>query len=64
MDNNELQLISPEAFRDVFAPSMGVTSVRELFRREDFPAIKIGNRYFTTIKAAEIWLSSMGKNLN
>jgi hypothetical protein len=61
--NKELELISPSIFRDEFAPHMGLPSVRELFAREDFPGMKLGNRYCTTRKAAKTWLSSMGMNI-
>jgi hypothetical protein len=63
LNDKELQLITPEVFKKEFAPVMGMASVRELFRREGFPSIKSGNRYFTTRRAARMWLSSMGKDI-
>jgi hypothetical protein len=61
--NKELKLITPHDFQKMFAPSVGIAPIRELFRREDFPATKIGNKYYTTGKGAKAWLSTMGKDL-
>jgi hypothetical protein len=61
MDIKELELITPQQFQKEFAPSVGINSIRELFRREEFPGIKLGTRFFTTREAAMKWLSTMGK---
>lgn len=61
MDIKELQLITTYEFQKEFAPLLGIGAVRELFRRENFPSEKIGNKYYTTRKAARMWLSTMGK---
>ena len=58
----DLQLLTPKEFRDEFAPSLSVESVRCLFRREGFPSIQLGKRYYTTRAAAVAWLSDMGGN--
>jgi len=57
----QLKLISPKEFREQFAPSVGLPTIRDLFNRSDFPAVRMGTRLYTTPAAAAAWLESMGK---
>jgi len=57
----QLKLISPKEFREQFAPSVGLPTIRDLFNRADFPAVRMGTRLYTTPAAAAAWLESMGK---
>ena len=57
----QLKLISPKEFRERFAPSVGLPTIRDLFNRADFPAVRMGTRLYTTPAAAAAWLESMGK---
>jgi hypothetical protein len=63
MEIKELQLINTYDFQKEFAPSVGIASIRALFQTENFPGMKIGNKYYTTMEAARRWLSTMGKTL-
>lgn len=56
-----LQLMSPKEFKESFAPMLSVATCRELFYREDFPAVKIGQRLFTTPAAAKSYLEKLEK---
>ncbi len=60
--NEQLKLISPKEFRDAYAPSVGLPTIRELFHRDDFPSVQMGSRLYTTPAAAKVWLESLGKS--
>jgi hypothetical protein len=57
--SEQLRLISPKEFKEQFAPTVGLPTVRELFRREDFPSVRMGARLYTTPAAATEWLRAM-----
>jgi hypothetical protein len=59
--NAQLEMITPEQFRDEYAPKVGVPKIRELFASESFPAVVLGSRRYTTRRAAEDWLAGLGK---
>jgi hypothetical protein len=56
----ELMLMTPEEFRDEYAPRISVKAARDLFHHPTFPLIKIGVRHYTTRKAASEWLGGLG----
>jgi hypothetical protein len=59
-ETEQLRLISPKEFRERYAPSVGLPTVRELFHRADFPSVQMGSRLYTTPAAAVKWLEAMG----
>jgi hypothetical protein len=63
MELKDYQVITPKQFRDQFAPGLSLPAVRNLFNIEGFPAVKMGERYYTTPAAALAWLQTMGKRM-
>jgi hypothetical protein len=56
-------MISPREFRDLYAPGVGVPTIRELFHREKFPSVKIGDRWYSTREASERYLTHLNQEL-
>lgn len=54
-------LIGPKEFKELYAPQLGVETIREIFKKDDFPSVLIGKRRLTTRAAAETWLESVGE---
>jgi len=60
---DKYRLIGPKQFKEIYAPDVGEQSIRELFKTEGFPSIKIGTRSYTTQVAAEEYLRSLGGDI-
>lgn len=62
-------LISPKQFynrinRDLDEP-IGLTAIYRLIKEQDFPAVRIGERFFIIEDKVSDWLlDQMGKNIN
>lgn len=59
-------VIGPKEFKQLYAPTMGIESVRSLFKTEGFPSFTTGTgepnkrvQLYTTVAAAEKWLEEI-----
>ena len=65
---NSYTLISPRQFYELINRKLdepiGITTVYRLMKEKDFPAVKIGNRYFVIENRVLNWLQSLiGKTI-
>lgn len=58
-ENQDLQLIGPDQFKEKYAVKIGIAAIRDLFKSDGFPSVKIGERYYTTDQAAREYLKSL-----
>lgn len=57
---DDYQMINPKQYKELFAPDIGIDKIRELFKDERFPAIKMGEYYYTTVAAAKEFSKNIG----
>ena len=64
---NDSKLLSPEMVKEEFfngknMPCLALPSVYELFKREDFPSLRIGRKWYAPRNLFIKWLEDQAQN--
>jgi hypothetical protein len=56
----DVKSLKRKVFNGIDQANLNLTAIYELFKRDDFPGIKIGKRLFVTLPAFNAWLNRQG----